>query len=139
MYRNHYTPSLSFEKVRHHFSPSANTLGIRNTNFIWDRKRQQLVLIIETDQMDSQDINAFLKGNSVILEAPLMSSYNKPFRTHLVKQKNDDDFEEDLMVIGFSEVKLKPGYIYHLISCQAIDSKILKVILGFRPWGSNNN
>ncbi|MFH0758887.1 MAG: hypothetical protein V2B15_16480 [Bacteroidota bacterium] len=139
MYRNHFASSLSSEKARHHFSTSGNTLGIRNTNFIWDRKRQQLVLIIETDQMISQDMNVLLKDDRIILEAPVVTSINKPIRAHLVGQKNSDDYEEDLVVIGFSEVKLKPGYLYHLISRQAVNPKMLKVILGIKPWKKNNN
>jgi hypothetical protein len=94
---------------------------------------------METTQMIDRDIRAFLKGNSLLLEAPLISSYNKPFRTHHLGQKNREEYEEGLTLIGFSEIKLKHGYKYHLISCQAFDSKMIKVILGFTLWGRNGN
>lgn len=89
--------------------------------------------------MINREIKAILKGNRLILEAPLISSYNKPFRTHLIGREIRNEFEEGLTVIGFSELKLKSGYNYHLISCQAIDSKLIKVILGFTLWGRKKN
>ena len=110
MFRNHYTYRSSSEQLRQHISNSSNSLGIGNTNFIWDQKKHQLVLIIETNQMVSRDINATLKGNRLILEAPLISSYNKPFRTHLIDKENSDEIEEGLMIIGFTEVRMKSGY-----------------------------
>ena len=107
MHRIHLTYKYSSEPLRHQFSNSGNSLGIGNTNFIWDKKKSQLILIMETSQMISKEIR--------------------------------DEFEDGFMVIGFSEVKLKYGYQYHLISCQAIDSKMIKVILGFTFWGRNGN
>ena len=139
MFRNHNTYSSSSYQLRQQISKSSNSLGIGNTNFIWDRKKHQLVLIIETSQMVSSDINAILKGNRLILEAPLISSYNKPFRTHLIDKENCDEIEEGLTIIGFTEVRMKSGYKYQLISCQVIDSRLIKVILGFKFWGRNNS
>ena len=86
---------------------------------------------MDTSQMIGNEIKALLKGNSLILEAPIISSYGKPFRTHLLGQEFRDEIEEGFAVIGFSEVKLKYGYDYHLISCKAIGPKMIKVILGF--------
>ena len=137
MYKNHFKYEPSSEQLSHQFSGLTNALGIGNTNFKWDQKKNQLILIIETHQMVDRDIRAFLKGSSLFLEAPLLSSYNRPFRTHHMGQKNREEFEEGLTLIGFSEIKLKQGYQYHLVSCQAIDSKMIKVILGFTLWGSN--
>jgi hypothetical protein len=85
------------------------------------------------------EIKAYLKGNRLILEAPLISSYNKPFRTHLIGREYIDALEEGLTVIGFSEVKLNYGYRYRLLSCQAIEPKLIKVVLGFSFWGRNGN
>jgi len=97
-----------------------------------------LILIMETSQLVSRDINAILKGNRLILEAPLISSYNKPFRTHLIDKVNSNEIDDGLMLIGFTEVTLKSGYRYQLISCQVIDSRLIKVTLGFRPWGRDS-
>jgi len=84
-------------------------------------------------------LKAFLKGNILLLEAPLISSYNKPFRMHHLGQKNREEYEEGLTLIGFSEIKLKPGYSYRLISYQVHDSNMIEVILGFKSWGSKRS
>lgn len=139
MYRNHITYKPSSEQLRHQFLKSGNSLGIGNLTFIWDQKKKQVVLLMDTNQLINNEIKALLKGNSLILEAPRISSYNKPFRTHLMGPEFRDEFEEGFTVIGFSEVKLKYGYHYHLISCQAIDPNIIKVVLGFSIWGRNGN
>jgi len=139
MYKNHFNYEPSSEQLSHQFSGSGNAMGIGNTNFIWDQKKKQLILIMETYQMVDKDIRAFLKGNSLFLEAPLFSSYSKPIRTHHMGQKGREEFEDELTLIGVSEIKLKHGYKYHLISCQAIDSTMIKVILGFTLWGRNGN
>ncbi len=89
--------------------------------------------------MVSREINAIVKGNRLILEAPLLSSYNKPFRTHLIGREIKNEFDEGLTEIGFSELKLKLGYHYNLVSCQTIDSKLIKVILGYTLWGRKKN
>jgi len=87
--------------------------------------------------MISRDVKAFLKGNSLLLEAPLFPSYDKPFRIHHLGKNTREEFEEGLTLIGFSEIKLKHGYQYHLISCQAFDTKMIKVILGFTKGDRN--
>ena len=137
MYKSHLKYEPSSEQLSHQFLGSGNTLGIGNTNFIWDQKKGQLILIMETDQMVDKDIRAFLKGNSLFLEAPLLSSYSKPIRTHHMGRNKGKEFEEELTLIGVSEIKLKHGYQYHLVSCQAIDWKMIKVILGFTLRGRN--
>ena len=132
---NHIIYQPFSEKLRHQFLKSENSLGIGNLTLIWDQDKKQLVLIMDTNQVINSEIRAYLKGNSLILEAPFISSYNKPFRTHLIGKENRDEFEDGFTVIGFSEVKLKYGYQYHLISCQAIEPKMIKVVLGFSIWG----
>lgn len=135
MYQNHISYNPFSGKLKHHSPNAGNSLGIRKTNYIWDRKKQQLVILMETSQLINQEVRAILKGNRLILEAPLTSSYNKPFRTHLIEKEMKDEFEDGLMVIGFSELKLKFGYHYNLISCQALDPNLIKIILGFTQWG----
>lgn len=139
MYRNHVIYQPSSGKLRHQVLKSENSLGIGNLSFIWDQNIRKLVLIMNTNRVINSEIRAFLKGNRLILEAPLISSYNKPFKTHLIGKENSDEFEDGLTLIGFSEVKLKYGYQYHLISCQAIEPKMIKVELGFSFWGRNGN
>jgi len=136
MFRNHNKYQPFSDKLSHQFLKSENALGIGNLTFIWDHNKNQLILIMDTDRVINSDINASLKGNRLILEAPLISYGDTPFRTHLMGNKYSDEFEEELTVIGFSEVKLKYGYHYHLISCQVTEPKIIKVVLGFSFWGS---
>ena len=135
MFRNHITYKPTSEQLNHQLLKTENTLGIGNLTFIWDLDKEQLVLIMDTNKNISTEIKALLKGNSLLLEAPLVSSYNKPFRSHLIGQELRDEIEDGFTGIGFSEVKLKYGYNYHLISCLAIDPKMIKVVLGFSLWG----
>lgn len=135
MFRNQITYKPTSEQLNHQFLQKENSLGIGNLTFIWDLDKNQLVLIMDTSEMISSDVKAFLKGSSLVLEAPLNTPYNKPFRTHLLGQEFRDDYAEGFTLIAFSEVKLKYGYKYHLISCQAIDPKMIKVVLGFSVWG----
>lgn len=137
MYRNHVTHRPISAQLRNQFLKSENSLGIGNLSFIWDQGKKQLVLIMDTNQKISNEVRALLKGNRLTLEAPLISAYNKPFRTHLLGQDSRHEIEDGFTVIGFSEVKLKYGYHYHLISCQVINPNMIKVILGFSLWGRN--
>ena len=100
MYRHHHTYSSYNEQFRQQISISSNPLGIGNANFIWDQKKQQPVLIMETHQMVGREIKAILKGNRLILEAPFISSYTKPFRTHLIDKANKAEIEDGLMLWG---------------------------------------
>jgi hypothetical protein len=92
----------SSEKLKHQFFKSENALGIKNLSFIWDQNIKQLVLMMDTNRAINSEIRACLKGNILILEAHLISSY---------------------------------GYQYRLLSCQAIEPKLIKVELGYSFWG----
>lgn len=133
MNRNHISYRASAERMRPQFLSTRNSIGIVQTESLWDKNRKQIVIIIKTNQMVSREVNIMLKGNSMTLEAPLVSSYDKPFRTHKVGKENRNEIEEGFTIIGFSEFKLKPGYQYSLISSQVINPNLIKVILGFKP------
>jgi hypothetical protein len=137
MFRNHVLYQPSSEKLRHQFSNSENALGIGNLRYFWDQQKKQLDLLMDTHYLINHEIRAYLKGHRLILEAPLNLSYNKPFRTHLIGKENSHEIEEGLTLIGFSEVNLKYGYNYQLISCQAIEPKLIKVVLKFSFGGRN--
>lgn len=139
MLRNHVIHQPYSEKLGHQLSNSENALGIGNLRYFWDQNTKQLDLIMDTNQLINSEIRAHLKGNRLILEASLISSYNKPFRMHLIGKENSHELEEGLTLVGFSEIKLKYGYQYRLISCQAIEPKMIKVVLGFSFWGRNGN
>ncbi len=137
MNRNHFSYQASSEKMRSQFLTPRDSLGIVHTDSLWDNNRKQIVYIIKTGQMVTREIEVSLKGNMMILEAPLVASYDKPFRTHKVGKELRNEVEEGLTVIGFSEFKLKPGYHYTVMSSQVINPNLIKVILGFRPTGLN--
>ena len=139
MYRNHVTYQSFSDKLKQQFSKQENSLSIGNLTSIWDQNKKQLILIMDTSRLIYNEIRAYLKGNSLFLEAPLVLSYNKPYRSHLMGKENRDEIENGLTLIGFAEVKLRYGYQYQVISCQAIEPNMIKVILGFSDWDRSGN
>ena len=115
------------------FLTSRNSLGIVQTESLWDKYRKQIVYIIKTNQMVTGEIDVRLEGNIMTLEASQVSSYDKPFRTHNVGKENQNEIEEGLSGISFSEFNLKPGYRYALISSQLINPNLVRVVLRFKP------
>ena len=139
MHRNHAIYKPSSRLLKPPFPGKGNSLGIVNTNFLWDHKRKQLVLTMEANQLIDKDLKVLIKGHSLLLEAPLQFSYNRPFRMHHLGQNFREEYGEGLSVIGFSEIKLKQSYTYRLISFQVFDSNMIEVILGFSEWGSKKH
>ncbi len=137
MFKNHLAYKSSPEMKRHQFSNSGNSLGIGNLSFIWDPQRKQVVIIMDVSELIGKDVQALLNGNRLILEAALVSPYNRPIKTHLLGQLSREDLEEINTVIGFSELRLKYGYEYQLLSCQTIEPKMIKVILGYKDKTAN--
>jgi len=104
-------------------------LKIKKIDRVYDRNRDQLILMVSAGEMLDREVNVFLKENCLVLEAPHQLEYNKPFRTHLMDKETRYDTEMEDSPIGFSEVKLKPGYHYTLLSYQLINPTLLKIIL----------
>ena len=122
-----------------HFSTTKDSLGVVHTDSIWVSERKHLVIMVETSQMITDEIEVLLKDNRMTIETPLVSSYDKPFRMHKVGQESRIDIEDGLTVIGFSTIGLKPGYKYTHISSKAIDSNLIKVILEYKPLVRNSS
>ena len=139
MLRNHFTYQANSQVMSSQFSTSRNLLGLGNTEFIWDRKTNNLVVLAETSQMIGKEIKAIIKDNKLLLEASIVSSYDKPLRTHLLGKELQDEFEDGFREIGFSEIDMEPGYQYTLVSCLATDSNRIKVVMNFRPEGRIRN
>ncbi len=129
MNRNHNSQRASSKKMRPEFLTPGNSLGIMHTESYWDKNRKQIVYIIKTSQMVAKKIDVNLKDNMVTLEAPLVSANDKTYGTG----------EEGLTVTGFSEFRLKPGYLYTLVSSQVINPNLIRVVLGFKPDGVFRN
>lgn len=133
MNRNNISHRTSSQKVMPQFLTSRNSLGIVQTESLWDKYRKQIVYIIKTNQIVTGEIDVSLEGDIMTLEASKVSSYDKPFRTHNVGQENRSEIEDGLTGISFSEFNLKPGYQYTLISSRLINPKLIRVVLGFKP------
>ena len=139
MNKNRFAYRASSERMRNQFSSLSEPLGIGNATFIWDRTGMHLIVMVETRQKIGRNINTLLKGDSLILETPLEVPINKPIRTHLIGQESRHEFEDELIDIRFSEIKLSPGNHYSLLSSQVMARNLIKVILGFTPLGKNMN
>ena len=107
------------------------------TDFVWNLNKSHLVVIIETDRMLAREIDARIRDNTLVLEAPLISSYEMPYKTHLIGQELRKEIEEGYGEIGISEVRLKPGYQYSLITCEVVEPKLIKVIFEFRSLAAS--
>jgi hypothetical protein len=116
-----------------------NSLGIKKIDRIYDKNRNQLILMVNTHEMLDRELNTFLKHNNLILEAPIQMDYNRPFRTHLAGDDLRPDGGIDISLIGFAEIKLKPGYHYTVMSCQLINPTLVKIILNSRISFTANN
>ena len=132
---NHLSYHTSSGKMAAHFSTTKESLGVVHTNSIWISLKRHLVLIVETNQMIRGEIEVLLNDDTMTIEAPLLSSYDKPLRKHKAVQESRTDVEDGLTVIGLSTIRLKPGYEYTHISSEAIDSNLIKVILEYKVLG----
>ena len=124
-HRNDHVPGHSVP----HMKNNRNYLGIKKIDRIYDNNSHQLVLLVSTKDMLGKEVNAILKGSNLILEAPYEMETNRPLRTHLIGREFLRDYENEVSVIGFSEIKLKPGYHYQVLSCQLINPNLVKILL----------
>lgn len=117
------------EQAAYYARSNQDHLRIRKIDRIYDRHRNQLILMVSAGEMLDREVNVFLEDNSLVLEAPHQLEYNKPFRTHLMDKDPVYKADNEDSTIGFSEVKLKPGYHYSVVSYQLINPTLLKIIL----------
>jgi len=115
-----------------HVVKSRNDLDITRIDYIKDAKKSQLVIFLESDLLqDLEAVDTLIQENNLIIEAPRSMEYEKPIRAHLIDIESLLRQEKGIVGIGFSEVKLKPGFRYTVLSCQMINPGLLKVILSF--------
>jgi len=120
-----------------HVIKSRNDLQIDRIDCIKYTQRGTLVIFLESDFLLDLEVSALIQGNNLIIEAPRSSDYEKPFKTHLIDQKTFSDYEKEGQEIGFSELELNHGFRYTILSCQMINSGLLKVILSFHLQNKN--
>ncbi len=139
MHTNHFSYDTSSGKMAVFFSTTKDSLGVVHTNSVWDSKKRHLVLIIETSQMITDEIEVLLNENRMTIEVPLVLSHDNPIRTDKKGQHKRIDIEGGLTDIGFYTTVLKPDYKYTHISSEAIDSNLIKVILEYKPLIKSSN
>ena len=121
-----------------HVIKSRNELEISRIDYLKDTQRGQLVIFLESTLLFEQEVNALVHENNLIIEALRSSEFGKPFRTHLVDNQLLSGQEKGVLTIGFSEVQLKRGFRYTVLSCQMINPGLLKVILSFHQLRKNS-
>lgn len=126
-YRNH-NNSKSFSLVK-----AQNDLQIDRIEYFNDKQRGMLVLLMKSNLQLEQEVNAFLEGDKLIIEAARSLDYRKPFRSHLISKEILSGNEQEGLEVGFSEMKLNQGNHYQIVTCQLINSSLLKVILITTP------
>ncbi len=102
-------------------SKSAKPLSITKTDCLWDKFQHKLMLVITCDQLVSQESKVWLKDQMLLVESPVVSAVEKPFRKHLIDQE-----------IGVAKITLKSGYHYKLQSFQLINSSLITVSLSYQ-------
>ena len=128
------------ESPTYRLSRSDNHLGIEKIDLFKDKQRKHLILIMECNQIVGKDVYALLKGNNLILEAPVShGSYDKPIRTHLVDQNILTEVADGDVDIGFTEITMNPGFHYTISSCRVLNPGLVKIILGYRPVIKSRN
>lgn len=130
----------SFDSKFCHVIKSRNNLEISRIDYLKDLKKNQLVIFLESDLLyDLKAVNILIQGNNLIIEAPRSMEYQQPLRVHLIDKEYLLQQEKGILEIGFSEVRLKPGFSYTLLSCQIINPGLLKVILSFHQIRKNSD
>ena len=102
-----------------------------------DTQKGQLVIFLESTLFFEQEVNALVKGSNLIIEALRSMEYEKPLKTHLIDKQYLLEMGKGILTIGFSEVQLKQGYRYTVLSCQMINPGLFKVILSFHQDRKN--
>ncbi len=131
MHYNHLVHHL-FNELQYRIPKSNNHLGIQKIDLIRDQKKSQFILLMESPYTLIGEVQALMKGPNLILEAAFEPDYGKPFRIHLAGREYNPYYEYDDSVIGFSEIKLNPGYNYRIVSSEIVNSGLIKIILRYR-------
>ncbi len=116
-----------------------NHLGINRLCFIRDKLKDQLMILAESEQVISKEVYVFLKGNILVIEAPLKVDLERPYRTHLIGKKSLDEFNREDASINFTEVRLSKKYYYNIKSYDIIKSGLLRILLSCWTAGSEQN
>jgi hypothetical protein len=111
-----------------------NDLGISKIEYIMKRQKNLMILLAESDLLvNENELYAFVRDHTLVIEATLHADVEKPFRTHLIEQKNLEEFDNEIAEIRFTEIKLDKKYRYNVISLNMIKPGLLKVVMSCKP------
>lgn len=108
-----------------------NDLKIERPAYLRDTTHNNLIVLVESNMGLTQDVNIYIRGSIMIIEAVRDLDYEKPFRSRLIQKELMYEFENRGLEAGFSELQLDRGYKYELLSHQVISPGLLKVILSY--------
>jgi hypothetical protein len=111
---------------------SRNELQLNSIEYQNGQNRDQRVLILESHLPLEQDVNVFIKGDTLIIEASRSVEFDKPFRSHLLEKDRLSEIEMGGLEIGFSELKLNHDFKYHIVSYQVMNPRLIKVVLSIQ-------
>ena len=119
---------------------SKNHLGINRIDYIKDKYREHLILLVSFSQLVGPDIYVFMKRCNLCIEAPILPDFiETPVRIHLVGKEDVDECLNNGLDIGFSEVKLNSGFYYKVLDYEVINPGFMKIILSCRPVNNKKN
>lgn len=122
----------TFDNVSEEISKTRKRLAIKKIDRIYDRTNSQLTLLVSTREMLERELSVHVRGDSLILEAPIEFEFNHSFRNFRREDLKPGN-ESEIELIGFSEIRLKPGYRYSVQPCQWINPELVKIILKCNP------
>jgi len=117
-----------------------NQLGIEKIDFIRDKRENLLILMMTVKSRTFNDIYSFIKGTKLIVESSVPLNINTdclPLRTHLIDREICNEAFEGTQHIGFSEIRLKQGYKYKVLSSGFMSQQLIKIVLSYKPLYSN--
>lgn len=116
MNKHHLSYNGASEPFNYQVSKTKNPLGIVEVNFIWDQHKKHLNIIMKSDRSFKNELSASINGNSLVLTEP----------------QTGIGMEVEPMKFLFSDVELKIGYEYLIISSEVIDPSLFKVTLAYK-------
>lgn len=122
-----------------HVIKSRNDLKIKRTDYIQDTQRNRLILYLESDLLSGQEVNAFIQGMNLVIEAPRLLEYERPLRRHLIEYATLSDYDKEIYQVGFSELQLEKGFSYVLVSSRMISPGLLKIVLSYKRIKDNSD
>ena len=112
---------------------SRNDLQINRIGYVKNLQRGRIVISLESDFILNPEVNAFIHGNTLVIESLRTLDIEKPFKTHFIDNELRSNYDKDIFNIGFSEVQLNRDFRYSVLSYQKINPGQLKVVLSFHP------